>query len=343
MFRERKTVVPTSKYIRERGAEKAPVLFIHPLALDKMDIIVTECKDEVGWLGFVKKYDDCYLLEDVMLLKQKVHGATCELDEADLAEYYSNLYINNPDNAEEIIDSLRLWGHSHVNMGVSPSGQDDVQALEFANGNEWFFRLIANKNGEMEIDFYDFERDIMFKNIKWQEFRAYRLELEESLKAEIKEKVTKMSYGGGYKYPSYGNNNQYDGHWDYNEKRWIYPEDEKKTTKTETYGKKKEEEKKVNDTITTITGDGNEDDEEEKLVYWVETNDPSKPIKLMFCKTPTPEFIKNVFTVDSQKEIARCVNYVTAQIKMESHDPMNRYSDEDAMLVLEYCRNIYPN
>lgn len=64
-------------------------------------------------------------------------GANVKLDNEDHFRLVSTL----PDNAE-----LRCHWHSHVNMGVTPSGTDDATNIENAE-HGWFCSIILNKQG----------------------------------------------------------------------------------------------------------------------------------------------------------------------------------------------------
>lgn len=178
--------------------EKEPIIYIAPIALDKMALYVQGCDKEIGWLGKVEKQDNFYIIHDVYLFKQEVHATTCEISPEGLSEFIMETLNSNPDTGMDIVNNLRLWGHSHVNMGVSPSGQDNTQVNSFRDTNPWFVRVIANKSGEMEFCIYDFINYIQYKNVKWKEYRVGEVTLEEQIKAEIKEKVSVKSYATTY-------------------------------------------------------------------------------------------------------------------------------------------------
>lgn len=196
---------------------KAPKVYINRDALTKMEIYVDSCSDEIGWLGTAYKDKDKYYIEDVMLFEQDVHGTTTEITPEGLEEFGSKL-LEEEDGVEKW-NKIRVWGHSHVNMGVTSSGQDDDQMETFScNGLDWFIRIIANKRGEMEIDVYNFETGVIYKNVKYyglldvdeykitKEIEKLEKELEklqkdkrkmhkDAIDKEIKEKVRKISYG----------------------------------------------------------------------------------------------------------------------------------------------------
>ena len=117
-----------SRIKMEERADNAPNIIITYPALLKMRQIVQTCSAEVGWLGSVTKKDNNYIIDDVYLLKQSVTGATTELDEEDMNSMLRNILIKE---GEEKYNSIRVWGHSHVNMQVFASGQDDDTFKEY--------------------------------------------------------------------------------------------------------------------------------------------------------------------------------------------------------------------
>jgi hypothetical protein len=156
---------------------------------------VKGCNDEIGWLGTVTRYDDNnWIINDTLLFEQQVAATTCEITPEGLAKVAEEI-LQKPDGME-IYNSIRLWGHSHVNMGVSPSGQDNDQMKTFKDtGSPWFIRVIANKSGDMEFTLYDFANSLSFADVPWQILLDYSV-TEDEINTEIKAKVSKL-YGSG--------------------------------------------------------------------------------------------------------------------------------------------------
>lgn len=198
MFKERLNAVTKVTALED------PIIIVLPKALEKMEYYVRHCDKEIGWLGTVQKYNSQYLVKDVFLFKQQVHSDTCEITADGLSEFATEL-LSKPDGMD-IWNSMKLWGHSHVNMGVTPSAQDNNQMKVFGENSEWFIRLIANKSGEMEFTLYDFTSNLTFENVKWMELKQHSSELEEEIKNEIKEKVSLIAsiiptgYGSTYRH-----------------------------------------------------------------------------------------------------------------------------------------------
>ena len=189
----------------------APMLHFEPDALDRMSIYIDECKDEVGWLGKVKDLGKGnYYCYDVALLHQDTHSTTTEIQPADLVTFAEEVGL-------DCMEDYRMWGHSHVHLGVSPSGQDDSQmALFQKNGCDWFFRIIANKKGDMGVTFYNYAANWVLKDCPWCEYRAVTVDVEE-VKREIAAKVRKKTYEVSHPFRDadgyYGNTSGYGYGW----------------------------------------------------------------------------------------------------------------------------------
>ena len=221
-FKERLNPQTSVKY----SQTSVPSVIISDVALLKMFVYTSTVTDEVGWLGTVDVIGkNEYMITDTYMIGQQVHATTTEILPEGLSELGEEL-LAQPDGME-IWNKMQMWGHSHVNMGISPSGQDDKQMKEFeSNGYPFFIRLICNKRGEMKLDFYNYETGMEYHDIPWQrevKEDAYQKRIDELLaevaqaraeqeanakaeekvlvdaytapiKEEIREKVKKFSY-----------------------------------------------------------------------------------------------------------------------------------------------------
>lgn len=171
-----------------RRTEGTPELYFTPLAIQKMQVYVDKCQDEVGWLGSVAKYaGEKYLCTDVHLLHQEVNGGTTEITPEGLVLFAEEIGF------EEMAD-VHLWGHSHVNMGVSASGQDESQMSLFEdNGIQWFFRIICNKRGSISVSYYNYKESYIVDDCPWQEY-VEPVIVADVIEREIAEKVKKKVY-----------------------------------------------------------------------------------------------------------------------------------------------------
>ena len=125
----------------------SPRVILTPEVKYEMDLIIKHCPTEVGWFGLVERTDKfTFRITKIFLPVQKVHSATCEIDPDAIVKLAMELMDTGEDS------KLRLWGHSHVNMGVSPSGQDENMFKDLHQNCNFFIRLIANKKGEYNFD-----------------------------------------------------------------------------------------------------------------------------------------------------------------------------------------------
>lgn len=188
------------------------------LAKKKIDLIVALCSKEVGWLGLVTRMDkDIFYVHDVFIPKQEVNAATTEIAPEAISKLENQLWKDKLITMENQGNTgLYLWGHSHVNMGVGPSCQDDAQFKEYYAPKEgtpppFFIRQISNKKDEHGLALYirDLcERGIVVTNpvyhIDAPESAAIRDLIKKEIEANVSDKVYKYSSPATTKYPPVG-------------------------------------------------------------------------------------------------------------------------------------------
>ena len=131
-------------------------LIILPAAWEKLIALVDECDKEIAWHGTVIKTNYTYTVTDVFVFPQTVTGSTVTSDETE----YSMWLAGQPD---EIFNSLRFHGHSHVNMGVSPSGVDTTYQEDILrNLKDFYIFAIFNKKGDHWCAIYDVESNTAY-------------------------------------------------------------------------------------------------------------------------------------------------------------------------------------
>lgn len=140
-----------------------PQVFISKNAYDKTMEYINQSTQEVGWLATATREDRDYCIHDTYLFEQEVSCVTTEIKEDGLNKFAMEL-MQKPDGID-VWNNMRVWGHSHVNMGVSPSGQDNDQMKLFLdNPNDFFIRIIGNKKENFKIDIWDFKSGIIYEN-----------------------------------------------------------------------------------------------------------------------------------------------------------------------------------
>lgn len=139
-----------------------PNIFITPGAYVKMRKLVDDTSTEIGWYGTVTKYpglNEVYVIEDIIVYPQRVTGATCVQDDDKMFEFEMSL-------TTEQVNHKRFHGHSHVNMGVTPSGVDEQFYQDILSQvNDYFIITVTNKRNEYTVRFYDVANNILYSDL----------------------------------------------------------------------------------------------------------------------------------------------------------------------------------
>lgn len=143
--------------------QRKATLYFTELAYLKMTMLVREFDKEVAWHGIAKRGDDLskdeYIISDILVYPQEVTGATVNTDQ----EKYQMWLMNHDD---EVFNNIRMQGHSHVNMGTTPSSVDTSlyeRILEQLDDDMFYIFLIWNKRNEKTIKIYDLAKNVLFE------------------------------------------------------------------------------------------------------------------------------------------------------------------------------------
>lgn len=143
---------------------KATVFFTE-MAWMKMQTLIREFDKEVAWHGVAFRGEDDtkdeYYITDILVYPQEVTGATVNTDQ----EKYEMWLMMHDD---DVFNNIRMQGHSHVNMGTSPSGVDTThqeKILAQLEDDMFYIFMIWNKRGEKNIKIYDLAKNILFDGI----------------------------------------------------------------------------------------------------------------------------------------------------------------------------------
>ena len=144
-------------------ARKATV-HLSALAWNKMTALLSGFDKEVAWHGVAFRGDDEskdeYIIEDIVVYPQEVTGATVEMD----TEKYALWLMENDE--DERFQNLNMQGHSHVNMGVTPSSVDLTHQEEILNmlgDDDFYIFMIWNKSLTSNTKIYDMKKNILFE------------------------------------------------------------------------------------------------------------------------------------------------------------------------------------
>lgn len=146
----------------ESKDRKASLLFTEK-AWIKQSALVDKFDKEIAWHGVARRGDDTeadeYIIDDIIVYPQEVTGATVTTDQ----EKYQNWLYEQED---DVFNNIRMQGHSHVNMSVTPSGVDDSiyeRILGQLEDDMFYIFLIWNKKGDKTIKIYDLAKNVLFE------------------------------------------------------------------------------------------------------------------------------------------------------------------------------------
>lgn len=211
----------TFKHELDKVDSKAD-LYITELAWLKMKNLVGEFDKEVGWYGCARRVTDgenpsTFVVDDILVYPQTVSGATVDFDTAAVAKWKMENYD------DERMHRLFLHGHSHVNMGVTPSSTDKEHQrdiLDMLNPDQFYIFTIMNKSGSRYLVIYDLLTNTLFEqaDIKITILKSKNgiLQFVSDAKDLVKTEQPKVStayptyYGGLYGRPYSGYNDDYD-------------------------------------------------------------------------------------------------------------------------------------
>lgn len=248
---------PGLEWTWKNNKERAK-LTIEPTAYTKMVMLMFDTDKEIGWHGLIERDPEDekhFILQDIILFPQEVTSVTVVADE----EKYPMWALTLP---EEQFKKLRFHGHSHVNMGVTPSSTDttyyEQNIKQFSDG--FYVFMIINKRFETFIQLYDFDHNTFYdKNeVDIEIGNDFARELSEAKKSLVSTRTYQ------YQTPSYGASGGYYG-GGYQSRDYLYNHnygkgDEKKG---KTKNDQDEKEKEIDDIVKDIRRKSDEDIEKE--------------------------------------------------------------------------------
>lgn len=138
---------------------KKCTVFIPNTIQRKINALVDTCQKEIAWHVTVQRaQEDLFEVTDIIMFPQTVTGATVTSDDADYTEWIMSL-------DDDIFDRLKGHMHSHVNMGVRPSGVDTTYQNQVAQNEEDFYLFaIWNKKGDNWFRIVDIKNNILYED-----------------------------------------------------------------------------------------------------------------------------------------------------------------------------------
>jgi len=202
------TSTTASGVVPINGATKypeEPSIYFTREAWVKQCHLVHKCSKEVGWFALVDydEADNSFTITEIVIPCQEVTAAETDIGKEDLADAAMELIEAGKDTSK-----MYAWFHSHVNMGVGPSGQDEYQVEDFledlADQPEVpaFIRGIQNKKGDLKIDVYYIQHGIAYQNVDFNVIHdddpQWLTDIEIQIKTKVTERVYPQQGFGGY-------------------------------------------------------------------------------------------------------------------------------------------------
>ncbi len=133
---------------------------------DMWAIVHSAGSNEVGWLGLVEREGSLFRIVEVFVPDQTVSPVSTHITTQGQSDVVMELLARQ--DGAQLCSHLRFWGHSHVRMSTSPSGQDDFQLAQFMGACDWFVRGIANQQGRFEFTVFLREQGVVCEDVPWQ-------------------------------------------------------------------------------------------------------------------------------------------------------------------------------
>ena len=143
--------------LKNQTDDKKAYLTFAPKAYLKMMALVIFYSTEIEWHGVVQRVSENeFFVSDVLIFPHEVTSCTVVSSQKDYEEWLDSL-------DDETFNSLRLHGHSHVNMAVTPSSTDMTYrknvinnfGIPTQNDDYFYIFIIVNKKGEISGEIYD--------------------------------------------------------------------------------------------------------------------------------------------------------------------------------------------
>lgn len=147
-----------------RDDRKSCIVF-SPEAYIKTKALVEFYTTEVQWHGIVERIKDSsnFYVRDILVFPQTVTSATVDADQEEYEKWLDGLSCGE-------FNALRLHGHSHNSMGVTPSSTDreyrkkliSSMGTPSSDDDLFYIFMIFNNKGEWSAEIYDIKNNALF-------------------------------------------------------------------------------------------------------------------------------------------------------------------------------------
>ena len=153
----------TKQFVWSSKEDDVVTLEFAPMAYVKMVSLLQHFSSEVAWHGTVTRDAEDplhFIIQDILVYPQLVDGTNANTDQAAYTEWLYGL-------EDEVFNTLKMQGHSHVNMGTSPSTVDLTHQEEILSQLEddmFYIFMIWNKRLEHTIKVYDLASNTLYED-----------------------------------------------------------------------------------------------------------------------------------------------------------------------------------
>lgn len=147
------------KFSGEKAKQRVSIRFT-PEAFNKMLLIIMNEEKEVGWHGVSERVSETeFVVKDILVYPQQVTATTVDTDEEEYAKWLIKI-------GEDNFNNLHFHGHSHVNMGVTPSSTDMGHRQDITSqlgSEDYYIFMIWNKSLRWSAAVYDMKTNIQYE------------------------------------------------------------------------------------------------------------------------------------------------------------------------------------
>jgi hypothetical protein len=149
----------------QKDDRKATIIFSQK-AWIKMFGLIDGFDKEVQWHGDVSRFgEDMFLVEDIITFPHTASSATVESDQEEYEKWQDGF-------TDEEFEKIKLHGHSHVNMDVSPSVVDMKYRSDVINNffepqegeDQFYIFLIFNKRRQFSGQIFDLKNNALYNS-----------------------------------------------------------------------------------------------------------------------------------------------------------------------------------
>lgn len=127
----------------------APTVYITAEAMNALDMYIDSAPDEISGFGtVVQEAPNVFLVDGIYIFEQESSAAETEMSGETIAKGIMALIEQGVDP-----EKMRVWWHSHANMGVFFSNTDDNTMNNSFSDVPWFISIVGNKKREYNVRF----------------------------------------------------------------------------------------------------------------------------------------------------------------------------------------------